>query len=69
MYCVSCQAAGPEAPVKLDGGAGADRFGSLQCQGCGALLAPHSPAAALVRKIMQLAGVGFADPVRGAHGD
>jgi hypothetical protein len=69
MYCADCKAAGRDAPAPFKGGSGADRFGSLQCQGCGVLLSPDTPIMALRRKLLQLARFGLADPAHGAGGD
>jgi len=63
MYCKRCER---EATVGgRDGGAGADRFGNLQCQRCGSLLPPDRTSE-LGRKIAQLAKFGLVDPAPAA---
>jgi len=65
MYCKQCRAASSaEPPANAARGAGADRFGSLQCQGCGVLLSPYASLEALAEKLRQLARFGLTDPKR-----
>ena len=59
MYCERCERTAPVG--RRDGGAGADRFGNLQCQRCGTLLQPEL-ARELGRKVALLAKFGLADP-------
>jgi hypothetical protein len=64
VYCPDCEQVRRETPALREGGAGADRFGQLQCQRCGALLPAHASAAALLAKLKQLARFGLTE--RGA---
>ena len=61
MYCQDCRASAPLPGAQREGGAGADRFGALQCQRCGVTLPIHSTARALGEKLSQLARFGLAD--------
>jgi len=62
MYCSDCQTKVTGDVAEREGGAGADRFGSLQCQRCGAPLPLHVAPRALGQKVAQLARFGLADP-------
>jgi hypothetical protein len=63
MHCQACtgQLRVEVGPKPREGGAGADRFGNLQCQRCGAPLPAGAPEGAVVRKLTQLARFGLAD--------
>jgi len=61
MYCGECKSSTPESPTTREGGAGADRFGALQCQRCGVPLPLHVAPRALGEKLAQLARFGLAD--------
>jgi hypothetical protein len=73
VYCPDCERLRREEPALREGGAGADRFGQLQCQRCGALLPAHGSAAELVAKLKQLARFGLtekralAEPSKGSN--
>jgi hypothetical protein len=58
MYCSSCEATVRDG---REGGAGADRFGHLQCQRCGVPLPIHVAPRALGEKLAQLARFGLAE--------
>jgi hypothetical protein len=60
MYCKDCQISVAEGALEREGGAGADRFGSLQCQRCGVPLPIHMAPQALGEKLAQLARFGLA---------
>jgi hypothetical protein len=62
MYCVDCQSKVIPGAGAREGGAGADRFGSLQCQRCGSPLPLYMAPRALGEKLAQLARFGLADP-------
>jgi hypothetical protein len=64
MYCKQCRNETSKPRGTAGDGAGADRFGSLQCQGCGVLLSPYGSLEALADKLRQLARFGLADPKR-----
>jgi hypothetical protein len=59
MYCSDCLIRVAEGVVEREGGAGADRFGSLQCQRCGVPLPTHAAPQALGEKLAQLARFGL----------
>jgi hypothetical protein len=61
MYCGECQSKLKHESPQREGGAGADRFGSLQCQRCGIPLPVHMTPRALAEKLAQLARFGLAD--------
>jgi hypothetical protein len=61
MYCRDCETRVQRGAPQRDGGAGADRFGSLQCQRCGVPLLIHVAPRALGEKLAQLARFGLAD--------
>lgn len=61
MYCLDCERLRRDVPQLREGGAGADRFGQLQCQRCGALLPAHASAAELLAKLKQLARFGLTE--------
>lgn len=61
MYCDECARSISGARNPRDGGAGADRFGRLQCQRCGTLLSSYGSLPALRAKLRQLARFGLAD--------
>jgi hypothetical protein len=61
VYCPDCERLRREAPALREGGAGADRFGQLQCQRCGALLPAHASGAELLAKLKQLARFGLTE--------
>jgi hypothetical protein len=68
MYCSDCQIKVAEGVAEREGGAGADRFGSLQCQRCGVPLPAHAAPQALGEKLAQLARFGLAGPESGPGG-
>lgn len=61
MYCGDCETKLKHGSGQREGGAGADRFGSLQCQRCGTPLPVHVAPRALGEKLAQLARFGLAD--------
>ncbi len=61
MHCPDCERLRQEAPALREGGAGADRFGQLQCQRCGALLPAHASGVELLAKLKQLARFGLTE--------
>jgi hypothetical protein len=63
MYCQTCtgQLSVEVGPRPREGGAGADRFGNVQCQRCGAPLPAGAPEGTVGRKLTQLARFGLAD--------
>jgi hypothetical protein len=61
VYCPDCERLRRETPRLREGGAGADRFGQLQCQRCGALLPAHASSAELLAKLKQLARFGLTE--------
>ena len=61
MYCRDCESRVKHDTGQREGGAGADRFGSLQCQRCGVPLPLHVAPRALGEKLAQLARFGLAD--------
>lgn len=69
MYCQDCRTAVDAHGGQREGGAGADRFGTLQCQRCGVPLPVHSAARALAEKLAQLARFGLADRGGAAEGN
>lgn len=62
MHCGNCQTRVSDGETEREGGAGADRFGSLQCQRCGVPLPIHMAPQALGQKLAQLARFGLARP-------
>ena len=67
MYCQSCtgRLSAEAGPKPREGGAGADRFGNVQCQRCGVPLPAGAPEGTVGRKLMQLARFGLADAGEG----
>jgi hypothetical protein len=61
VYCPDCERLRRETPALREGGAGADRFGQLQCQRCGALLPAHASGTELLAKLKQLARFGLTE--------
>ena len=70
MYCHDCigRLSVEVGPKPREGGAGADRFGNVQCQRCGAPLPAGAPEGAVGRKLTQLARFGLADTGEGPKG-
>jgi len=63
MYCRPCrQLLHEDERRPREGGAGADRFGNLQCQRCGVPLPGGAEDGSLGTKMEQLARFGLADP-------
>ena len=63
MHCQTCigQLSLEDGPRPREGGAGADRFGNVQCQRCGTPLPAGAPEGTVGRKLTQLARFGLAD--------